>query len=61
MPEFVNVWKSDPAVPGVKCLLQPPDAFGDFTQTDGRIATGENPASANSAAKNVVKLLQSLS
>ncbi|KAK9803774.1 hypothetical protein WJX73_005418 [Symbiochloris irregularis] len=40
--------------------IEPPTPFGDFTQNDGRIATGVNPASAKSTAENAVKIYKSL-
>ncbi|ORX64426.1 class I glutamine amidotransferase-like protein [Basidiobolus meristosporus CBS 931.73] len=40
--------------------VAPPTPFADFTQTDGRVVTGANPASAKSTAVNAIKVFSSL-
>ncbi|ORX96058.1 hypothetical protein K493DRAFT_351100 [Basidiobolus meristosporus CBS 931.73] len=40
--------------------VAPPTPFADFTQTDGRVVTGANPASAKSTAVNAIKVISSL-
>lgn len=39
-------------------LVAPPDAWSDFTVTDGRIVTGVNPASAHSTARDSIEALE---
>lgn len=40
--------------------VSPPQPFDDFTQTDGRVVTGANPASAHSTAAAAIKVFDSL-
>ncbi|ORX76586.1 class I glutamine amidotransferase-like protein [Basidiobolus meristosporus CBS 931.73] len=40
--------------------VAPPTPFADFTQTDGRVVTGANPASARSTAEDAIKVFSSL-
>ncbi|KAK9803761.1 hypothetical protein WJX73_003549 [Symbiochloris irregularis] len=39
--------------------IEPPHPWEDFTQTDGRIVTGVNPASSKSTAENAIKVFKS--
>ncbi|KAK9762026.1 plasma membrane heat shock protein [Basidiobolus ranarum] len=40
--------------------VAPPTPFADFSQVDGRVVTGANPASAKSTADNAIKVFLSL-
>lgn len=40
--------------------VQPPDMWGSFTVVDGRLVTGENPASATDTTEKTVEVWKSL-